>query len=285
MSTPLRPELVRGVPLSTWTGEPGHEQTRVTGVSLDSRTTLPGDLYVALPGSTTHGSRFAAAAAERGAVVILTDAAGAADCRATGLPVLVRDNPRHDMALLAAEVYDHPGKRLLLLGVTGTNGKTTTVFMLEAALRAAGRRVGTIGTVGFRLFGAPLESSRTTITTPESPDLQALLAVMVERGADTVVMEVSSHALALDRVLGLHFEATGFTNLGWDHRDFHPTQEDYFEAKAKLFTPAATEAAVVCVDEEWGRRLADRVRNGSRDVFLATTGLGEDADYRLLRSW
>jgi UDP-N-acetylmuramoyl-L-alanyl-D-glutamate--2,6-diaminopimelate ligase len=155
-------------------------------------------------------------------------------------------------------------------GITGTTGKTTTMYLLAAALEAAGRSVATIGTIGARVATEAIPMSRTTVTTPESPDLQALLAVMVERGADTVVMEVSSHALAMHRVDAVVFDVAGFTNLGWDHRDFHPTQEDYFEAKARLFLPSQSRSAVIAVEDAWGRRLADRVR--AAGLPLLTTG-------------
>ncbi len=204
----------------------------MTGVTLDSRGVVPGDLYVALPGQSTHGARFAVQAAGAGAVAVLTDPTGAADAAAAGLPVVVVPDPRGEMARVAAEVYGRPGERLALYGVTGTTGKTSTTFLLTAGLAGAGRTVGTIGTIGFTLDGVQLPSPRTTVTTPESPDLQALLAYLVERGADAVAMEVSSHALALHRVAELVFDVAAFTNLGRDHLDFHPDQESYFQAKA-----------------------------------------------------
>ncbi|MBI4901281.1 MAG: UDP-N-acetylmuramoyl-L-alanyl-D-glutamate--2,6-diaminopimelate ligase, partial [Actinobacteria bacterium] len=157
-----------------------------------------------------------------------------------------------------------------------TNGKTTTMYLLAAALTGAGRTVATIGTIGARVAGQMLAMSRTTVTTPEAVDVQALLALMLERGADTVVMEVSSHALAMHRVDAVPFAVAGFTNLGWDHRDFHPTQEDYFEAKARLFRPGQSRSAVVSTDDEWGRRLAERVREAG--IPLLTTG--DDGEVR-----
>ncbi len=168
-----------------------------------------------------------------------------------------------------------------MLGITGTNGKTTTAFLVEAALRAAGRRVGTIGTIGFRVDGTTLPGTRTTVTTPESPDLMALLAVFAERGADSVVMEVSSHALALHRVDGVRFAVGAFVNLGRDHLDFHHTMEEYFEAKARLFEPGRCEVAVINVDDPYGRRLAERI-TASGAARLVTTGTGDVADYRIV---
>ncbi|HET9128766.1 MAG TPA: UDP-N-acetylmuramoyl-L-alanyl-D-glutamate--2,6-diaminopimelate ligase [Propionibacteriaceae bacterium] len=255
------------------------DSVAVTGVSLDSRTVATGELYVALPGSRAHGAAFAGDAAARGAAAVLTDPEGVPACTASGLPTVVADDPRRIMAAASARVF--PSGSLTLFGITGTNGKTTTAFLLEAALRAAGHRVGTVGTIGFRLDGEALASGRTTVTTPESPDLMALLAVFAERGARDVVMEVSSHALALRRVDGVHFAVAAFMNLGRDHLDFHHTMEAYFEAKAMLFEPGRCDVAVVNVDDPYGRRLADRV-TASGAARLVTTGTGEGADYRIL---
>ena len=255
--------------------------TVLVDLTLDSRQVGPGCLYVALPGTRTHGARFTAQAAGAGAAAVLTDDEGAALAAGSGVPVVVADSPRVAMAHLAARLFGDPSRGLLMVGVTGTNGKTTTAFLLEAALRAAGHRVGTIGTIGFRLDGRALSSPRGTVTTPESCDLQGLLAVMAERGADAVAMEVSSHALAFDRVAGVRFDAAAFTNLGRDHLDFHRTQEAYFEAKARLFAPDMTRRAVVNADDEWGRVLAERVR-AAGGVDLATFGFGAGADYRVL---
>jgi len=177
---------------------------------------------------------------------------------------------------LAAAVYGDPSRRLQVIGVTGTSGKTTTTYLIEAGLRAADRVAGLIGTVGIRVAGEDLPS---VLTTPEAPDLQALLALMAEREVDTVVMEVSSHALSLGRVDGVEFAVGGFTNLSRDHLDFHPTMQDYFDAKARLFDPrSATHAktSVVCVDDEAGRAMA---AVASDPVTVSTTGA--DADWRV----
>ena len=175
------------------------------------------------------------------------------------MPVLVHPSPRAVLGEVAAMVYGHPSERLRVIGVTGTSGKTTTTYLVEAGLRAAGRVAGLIGTVGIRIDGRDEPSA---LTTPEAPDLQALLAVMVERGVDTVVMEVSSHALTLGRVDAVHFAVGGFTNLSRDHLDFHPTMEDYLDAKARLFdpeSPSHADVSVVCVDDEAGRTIAGLV--------------------------
>ncbi|MFV0452226.1 MAG: UDP-N-acetylmuramoyl-L-alanyl-D-glutamate--2,6-diaminopimelate ligase [Propioniciclava sp.] len=274
-----RPDQVPGVPAAAL--DPALAGT-LTGITLDSRRVRAGDAYVGLPGANTHGARFAAAAAASGAVLLLTDAAGADLADAAGLPVIVADDPRAVMAHLAADIYGHPGERLDLHAVTGTNGKTSTVFLLEAALAASGRQVGTIGTLGFRVAGRSIADERTTITTPESVDLQALLAVMAEAGVDTIAMEVSSHALDLRRVDALRFTTAAFTMLGQDHLEFHTTMEAYFAAKARLFLDGRTRHAVVNTDDRWGRRLADLVRVDGTATL--TTMNGADADFRVLAS-
>ncbi|GAA2101034.1 UDP-N-acetylmuramoyl-L-alanyl-D-glutamate--2,6-diaminopimelate ligase [Microlunatus panaciterrae] len=280
MVTPrsLRPPEPHPIPLGSLFPGTDRPDVGVSGITLDSRLVQPGDLYVALPGRSTHGARFAAAAVDAGAAAVLTDAEGAA--LAAGLPaaVVVVADPRRAMAGAAADIFGRPSERLTMLAVTGTNGKTTTSYLLEAALRAAGRRPGLIGTIGFRLDGQALESARTTITTPESPELQALLATMREGGADSVVMEVSSHAVVLGRADAITFDVAGFTNFGRDHLDFHGTEEAYFEAKAELFTAARTRHAVVNIDDPRGRQLADRVRAGAA-VRLTTTSLAPGADF------
>jgi UDP-N-acetylmuramoyl-L-alanyl-D-glutamate--2,6-diaminopimelate ligase len=173
------------------------------------------------------------------------------------------------LGAVARWVHDDPAAGMLVLGITGTNGKTTTAFLLEAALRAAGHRTGLLGTVLTRIGDEVLPSVRTT---PEAPDLQALLAVMRERGTTAVAMEVSSHALVLGRVDGVGFEVAAFTNLSQDHLDFHPSMADYEAAKASLFTPARARRAVLNVEDPAGRRIA-------RSTALPVTTYGEDADW------
>ncbi len=229
-------------------------ELRVTGITHDSGRVRPGDLFAALPGTNTHGGRHVPQALDRGAVAILTDPAGQQHSRAPGVPVVVHDDPRTVLGELAARVYGHPGDALLLVGVTGTNGKTTTTHLLEAAFRAAGRRTGLIGTVGSHIGEARLPSVRTT---PEATDVHALLAVMRDEGVEAVFLEVSSHALVLGRVDGLVFDVAVFTGLSQDHLDFHHDMEEYFIAKAGLFAPDRARRAVVCVDDGWGARLAD----------------------------
>ena len=242
----------------------------VTGCTHDSRAVRPGDLYAALPGARAHGADFLPAAVSAGAAAVLTDPAGAAAAAAYDLPVLVAPQPRQVLGEVAAEVYGDPAAGMLVIGVTGTNGKTTTAFLLEAGLQAAGHRTGLIGTVLARIGEQVLPSVRTT---PEATDLQALLALMRERGTSAVAMEVSSHALALGRVDGLVFDTAVFTNLSQDHLDFHGSMADYFAVKAQLFTPERARRGVVCVDDRAGRRLV-----ASATVPLQT--YGEDADWQ-----
>ncbi len=231
--------------------------TVLTGATLDSRSVRPGDLYAALPGARVHGAGFGAQAAAAGAAAVLTDAAGRDRLAADGvtLPVVVVDDPRGVLGAVSARVYGTEELPLRIVGITGTNGKTTTAYLVHSALTALGHEVGLIGTVESRIGEERVDSTRTT---PEAPDLHALLAVMAERGLDTCVMEVSSHALALHRVDGVRYDVALFTNLSQDHLDFHRDMDDYFAAKASLFTPERARRALVCTDDAWGVRLLDR---------------------------
>lgn len=228
---------------------------QVSGVTLDSRAVLPGDLYAALPGANVHGGRFAGGAQASGAVAVLTDADGAALAAAAGVsvPVLVVADPRAALGPAAALIYANRPPGLTLIGVTGTNGKTTTAYLLDSALRALGQRVGLVGTVETRIGEHRVKSVRTT---PEASEVHALIAAMREAGVATCVMEVSSHALAQHRVDGVVYDVVLFTNLSQDHLDFHDGMDDYFAAKASLFTPQRARRGLVCVDDDWGRRLA-----------------------------
>ncbi|MCZ3386237.1 MAG: UDP-N-acetylmuramoyl-L-alanyl-D-glutamate--2,6-diaminopimelate ligase [Actinomycetia bacterium] len=242
----------------------------VTGVTLDSRDVRDGDLFVALTGERVHGATFAAQAAQSGAVAVATDVAGASLVDSI-LPCLVIDDLRARVGELAAEIYGRPAADLLVLGVTGTNGKTTTSYLLESGLRAAGHRTGLVGTVATLIDGEAFETVRTT---PEAPELHALLAVMRERGVTAVAMEVSSHALAMGRVDGCHFDVAGFTQLAVDHQDFHGSQEAYFAAKQALFQPALSKAAVIVIDDDGGRQMAQAAKTES-----VTVGMSSDADW------
>ena len=279
-------------------------QIRVTGVTLRAQDARAGDLFAALPGSRVHGAAFARDAVEAGATSVLTDRAGLAalhapdraagrstaaaggpagaggegshDTRLRAVPVLVVDDPRAVIGPVAAAVYGDPSRRLSVVGVTGTSGKTTTGYLLEAALSAGGHRTGLVGTVETRIAG---RASKSSLTTPEAPDLQALFALMVEQQVDAAAMEVSSHALALGRVAGTHFAVGAFTNLSQDHLDFHPDMESYFQAKAMLFDGRSA-AGVIAVDDEYGRRLARMHPTG---ITVSTAG-NPDADWSVVNT-
>jgi UDP-N-acetylmuramoyl-L-alanyl-D-glutamate--2,6-diaminopimelate ligase len=225
----------------------------IIGVTHDSRRAGPGDLYAALPGRQYHGARFCQQAVEAGAVAVLTDPDGKSLARHSGVPVFVVADPRARLGEVASWVYGNPSGRLTMIGVTGTSGKTTTSYLLESALRMAGHLTGLAGGVETRVAG---DSWPSQLTTPEATDLQALLAVMVERGVTAAAMEVSSHALALGRVAGTSYDVAIFTNLSPEHLDFHSDLDDYFAAKAMLFTPGYSQIGVVNIDDAHGRRLA-----------------------------
>jgi UDP-N-acetylmuramoyl-L-alanyl-D-glutamate--2,6-diaminopimelate ligase len=247
----------------------------ITGITLDSRAVQRGDLYVALPGSRVHGAAFCADAVAAGATAVLTDPEGRARAASSGVPVLVVTDPRARLGEVACWVYGEPSRRLRLIGVTGTSGKTTSTYLLESGLRAAGHSTGLIGGVETRIAGERMPSS---LTTPEAPDLQALFAVMAERGVTAAAMEVSSHSLALGRVAGTSFDVAVFTNLSQDHLDFHADLEDYFRAKASLFVPPVT--GVVNVDDKYGRRLVSLATGIGVPVTTFSASGRPDADWR-----
>jgi UDP-N-acetylmuramoyl-L-alanyl-D-glutamate--2,6-diaminopimelate ligase len=244
----------------------GVPQVEATGLTASSSLVRPGDLYVGVPGARTHGARFAEAARDAGAVAILTDSDGAEFAAPSGLPTVVVGEPRSVLGSVAAQVYGQPAQSLTLVGVTGTHGKTTVTHLVAAGAEAAGRTTGVVGTNGASIAGEPIGS---VLTTPEAPELHALFAVMRERGVDVCAMEVSSHALVMGRVDGVVFDLGVFTNLGRDHLDFHQDMEDYFGAKAQLFTPERSRRALVSIDDEWGLRLA-------LDATLATQTYSAD---------
>jgi UDP-N-acetylmuramoyl-L-alanyl-D-glutamate--2,6-diaminopimelate ligase len=273
VTAPPRPARTEPVALATLVARADAHPVRpdpvglVTGATLRAQHVLPGDLFAALPGARVHGAEFARAAVASGAVAVLTDDRGASLLQDLQIPVLVHPDPRGVLGSVAAWIYGEPSLHLSVMGVTGTSGKTTTTYMVEAGLGAAGYTTGLVGTVETRIAGQRLASA---FTTPEAPDLQALFAVMVERGVTHVPMEVSSHALSLGRVGGTRFAVGAFTNLSQDHLDFHRDMEDYFQAKALLFDGRST-TEVVCVDGEWGPRL--------RRPHIVTVALDRDADW------
>ncbi|HSV64330.1 MAG TPA: UDP-N-acetylmuramoyl-L-alanyl-D-glutamate--2,6-diaminopimelate ligase [Mycobacteriales bacterium] len=251
-SRPLAELAARlGLPAPWDSLEGGTSAAWLTGVTHASAQVRTGDLYAALPGTRTHGARFAGQAAAAGARAVLTDPAGLPLAEPAGLPVLVVDSPRAVLGEVADWVYGEPTAALTVLGVTGTSGKTTTCYLLDAGLAAAGHRTGLIGTVETRVAG---EAVKSPLTTPEATDLHAVFAAMRERGVSAVSMEVSSHALSLGRVGGVRFAAGAFTNLSQDHLDFHADMEQYFDTKALLFDGRCGHE-VVNLDDRHGRRL------------------------------
>ncbi len=248
----------------------------VWSVALDDRVVCAGELFVALAGDHSHGAAFASRAVSHGAHAVLTDAAGAESLGDSlgGVPVLVADDPRGLLGELAAWVFGNPAEQLTTFAVTGTNGKTTTTYLLEHTSRALGSLGGLIGTVEIRSGDRAVASK---LTTPEAPELQGLLAAMRDDGVRTLAMEVSSHALALHRVDGIVFDVAGFTNLSQDHLDFHGDLETYFATKALLFTPEHAKRGVVIVDDDWGVRLAAAATVPV--VTLRVTTADQDADW------
>ena len=278
MTRPRQPPVTPVVDLADWlegltdVGRHGDLGTVVTGISLSTERIQPGDLYAALPGTRAHGADFTEQAVTSGAVAVLTDPTGL-ERLPDGVPALVVPDPRRVLGRLAARIYGDPAADLTVVGVTGTQGKTTTTRILEQGLSAAGMTSAVVGTVGTRLAGVDV---KTQLTTPEAPDLHGLFAVMRERGVETCAMEVSSHALVLGRVDGVVFDVATFLNLGRDHLDFHADIEDYFAAKASLFTPERARRGLTNVDDEFGVRLLERAT-----IPMATfSSRGQLADWR-----
>ena len=255
-----------------------------TGITVASTATEPGDLFVALHGLKAHGATYAADAVAAGAVAVLTDADGARVCAAVqpalGVPVLVADEPRALLGDISAWVYGRPADSLETVAVTGTNGKTTTAYFVDAALRRAHATTAVLGTVELRIGEDAVESPRTTV---EASALHGLLALAQERGATAATLEASSHALALGRVHGLTFDVVGFTNLQRDHLDFHGDMESYFTDKARLFAPEQARRGVVVVDDDWGRRLVAQARIPVESVATHVGAPeGETADWTVV---
>ena len=251
-STLTLTKVVSAVSATCELSEAELSKIEISGVTHSDTQVEPGDLFVAIPGVNRHGADFAISAVNKGAVAVLTDIAGAAQVK--GVPVLVVADPRRVAGNVAALLYNEPMRDLASIGITGTNGKTTVSTLIYQIFEAAGRDCGLIGTIETRIGKDAIESSRTT---PEATDLQALSAVMRERHMRHLVMEVSSHAMVLHRMQGAHFAFVGFTNLTQDHLDFHGDIESYFAAKARLFTYDFADQAVINIDSEYGKRLAN----------------------------
>ena len=260
--------LLRDLPCQA----PPDAHGEVRGVTHDSRQVESGDLYVAVPGETFDGRLFAPQAVERGAVAVLGRGKAPSEL---GVPWITAEDPRALLGPLSARVYDHPDRELRLVGVTGTNGKSTIVTLLGHVFEAGGLPMGTLGTLGYRFGDKVLDSLSPAglRTTPEAPVLFRVLRQMRDDGAQAVAMEVSSHALELGRVEGARFDAALFTNLTHDHLDFHHTMEAYFAAKRRLFDRLKPGArAVVYLGDEWGQRLADELKSLGRELLTCGEG-------------
>jgi UDP-N-acetylmuramoyl-L-alanyl-D-glutamate--2,6-diaminopimelate ligase len=242
------------------------DDINITGIAYDSRNVSEGNVFVCIKGFETDGHKFAQAAVKNGAAVIVAE-----DEIDVDVPVWYVKNSRRTIAELACRYYGNPSEKFKLVGVTGTNGKTTITYLVKSILEEAGLHVGVIGTNQNIIGDKVLVTQSTTPTTPNALELQQLFHEMVESGAECVVMEVSSHALELDRVHGCHFDVGIFTNLTQDHLDFHKTMENYLNAKAKLFD--ISEKGVVNFDDEGGKKI---VANAGCKIL--TVGLGEDSD-------
>ena len=240
----------------------GEADPLIVDVTHDSRQVGAGSLFVAVRGMTIDGHTFIDQAVAMGAGAVVCE-----EAIDESIPHVIVDDARASMAKLAAAVHGHPSRQLAVVGLTGTNGKTSVSFILESMLRFVGKATGLIGTIVTRIGDEQIPTLRTT---PESTDLQRLLREMANRGADVVVTEVSSHALRLGRVDETWFSVVGFTNLSQDHLDFHADMEDYYQAKRLLFQPHFSDAAVICVDDDWGRRLANDTTIRVRTVSMVT---------------
>lgn len=248
---------------------------KVTGIACDSRKVLPGNLFFALTGSLDNGSRHAGEAARKGAVAVVCQG----EVSSHGLPVITVASARAAMASASAAYYGHPSRTLAVAGVTGTNGKSTTAWIIRHLCGEVGRPCGLIGTIRYELPGVSEPAARTT---PESLDLQRMLGTMRDGGFLAASIEVSSHALVQERVGALEFDAAVFTNLSQDHLDYHGTMDNYFGAKSLLFSglPAQTSKkgkAVVNTDDRYGRRLVDRI---PKSVPIVTFGQGSNCAFR-----
>lgn len=249
-------DLVRELPEAEYTGEMG---TIISGISYDSRKVRPGDIFVALKGSAQDGHDYIRDAVARGAVAVV---AQRGSDKQVSVPVVSVPDPRRALARLAAVYYDWPQNKLSLVGITGTNGKTTTTYLVESILRQAGLNPAVIGTVNYRYMNMTCPAP---VTTPESLDLMRAFRKVVDRGASHAIVEVSSHALAQGRVADCDFKVGVFTNLSRDHLDYHGSMESYFEAKSLLFTNLSKNkggnpsAAVINADSPYGTKLAELV--------------------------
>lgn len=245
-----------GVEVLEWIdGDTFARTTEVTGVTVASTDCEQGWLFIAIPGLIQHGARFAPAAVRAGAVAVLTDSTGAQEVREKGLtvPICIVADPRSAAAAIAATIHGHPAERLTTMAITGTNGKTTTSYLMRAALQGVFPEPALCGTVETRIGDLHFDASNTT---GEAPVIERILALAAEKSLGAAIVEISAHAMSFHRVDEIIFDVAAFTNLQHDHLDYYGDMEHYYSAKASLFTPEHSKRGVVCVDDEWGQRLA-----------------------------
>jgi UDP-N-acetylmuramoyl-L-alanyl-D-glutamate--2,6-diaminopimelate ligase len=228
------------------------QQVVISGVSINAQRVLPGDLFIAFAGAKTHGISYLEQAISNGAVAVLSDK------KIEGsIPSFIHPKPREIVGAISAWLYGHPFESMKAIGITGTNGKTTTANLVKQIWQLNSIKSGLIGTLGIEIADEKLESARTT---PEADDLQAVAAAMVEHGCMNLVMEVSSHAIDQGRIKGAKYEVVAFSNLTQDHLDYHLNMENYFQAKANLFTSEYAKVAVINVDDSYGKKLLQQVK-------------------------
>ncbi len=255
----------------------GGLERQIKDITYDSREVRKDSLFVAIPGFKTDGRKYIADAIKRGASVIVTE--GAVEAPENSVTVVSVPDARNALALLSAQFYGYPSRRLRMIGITGTNGKTTTSYLIKSIIERAGKRCGLFGTISYMIGDETMPAPHTT---PESSDLQKYLYKIIETGAEYAVMEVSSHALELGRVADCEFDIAVFTNLTQDHLDFHKTMEGYFNAKLKLFTSLSNErgkmvkkVGIINIDDPYSKRILDAMK-----VKAVTYGFSRDADIR-----
>jgi UDP-N-acetylmuramoyl-L-alanyl-D-glutamate--2,6-diaminopimelate ligase len=229
-----------------------NQQVVISGVSINAQKVVAGDLFIAFAGANTHGISYLEQAISNGAVAVLSDKKIEAS-----IPSFIHPKPREIVGTISAWLYGHPFESLKAVGITGTNGKTTTANLVKQIWQLNSIKSGLIGTLGVEIADEKLESARTT---PEADDLQAIAAAMVEQGCKNLVMEVSSHAIDQGRIKGAKYEVVAFSNLTQDHLDYHLSMENYFQAKANLFTTEYAKAAVINIDDSYGKKLSKQVK-------------------------
>ena len=247
-----------------------NQQVVISGVSINAQKVVPGDLFIAFAGANTHGISYLEQAINNGAVAVLSDRKIEAS-----IPSFIHPKPREIVGAISAWLYGHPFESLKAVGITGTNGKTTTANLVKQIWQLNSIKSGLVGTLGVEIADEKLESARTT---PEADDLQAIAAAMVEQGCKNLVMEVSSHAIDQGRIKGAKYEVVAFSNLTQDHLDYHLSMENYFQAKANLFATEYAKAAVINIDDSYGKKLSKQVKipvvtvsrkESTADLYLA----------------